>query len=104
LKSSDKFRAGLQTFDGPVKNSAELQSYLNQAMTAEEHTYASHPTLRTRIAGAPQQTKVHTAMGIGFYQEFAADEAKLFTSVGDLMCYLYGSGETAHGAEEAATS
>jgi hypothetical protein len=113
------------------KNSAKLQSYLNQAMTAEEHTYASHPTLHARIASAPQQTKLHTAMGIDFYQEFAADEAKLSTSVGDLMCYtavalktglceepphhatpvfkqssvyLYGSGETAPGAEEVATS
>jgi Zn-dependent protease with chaperone function len=86
------------------RDSDELQTYLNQAMAAEEHAYASHPTLRTRIASVPQQTTPYMSMGIAFYQEFAADEERLSTSVGELMRYLHDSGELVHVAEEPAAT
>lgn len=36
------------------QDTAVLQSYLDTAMNAVEHEYASHPTLRTRIANLPK--------------------------------------------------
>jgi Zn-dependent protease with chaperone function len=42
-----------QHFAALQQDPAALQSYLDTAMNADEHEFASHPNLRTRIANLP---------------------------------------------------
>lgn len=67
------------------RDEENLQTYLDKAMNAVEHEFASHPTLRTRLNSLPVHAGALANNEVAFQNELLADEEKLSSSVTEMM-------------------